>query len=447
MASLSKDGSGWRILFVCPSTGKRHTVRTGRCAKKNAETARNMIERLVESKQLGTAFDGPTTEWLKGIDGKLRNRLAKVGLVEAASDMRLAKFLDGYIDNRRRRGDVTASTIEVWGHTKRNLIAFFGADRNIRTITAKDADEWAAWLKTSEKLAENTIRKRSQFAKRFFSVAVKRKLIPEDPFASLVGTVVSVPERKFFISRETVDALLDQCAGPEFRLLLVFARYMGVRVPSEIHPLKWSDVDWEGQRIVITSPKTKRHKGGDKRVCPIFPEVLPFLQAAWEAAPEGAFWMFPSIRSGRKNLRSWLDRAIIRAGFAPWPRLWQNFRATRATELADQYPSHVAAAWLGHTERIADGHYRQVTADHYQRAVKVATGALPTFGAGVKKLAQIPAHSPHFVAPHGSARNPKSPGKSADCGALSDSALLLSGGHGTRTRNPSPGAPHFQCGR
>jgi hypothetical protein len=43
------------------------------------------------------------------------------------------------------------------------------------------------------------------------------------------------------------------------------------------------------------------------------------------------------------------------------------------------------------------------------------------------------AHSPHFVAPHGSARNPKSPGKSEDCGALSDSALLLSGGHGTRT--------------
>jgi hypothetical protein len=108
-------------------------------------------------------------------------------------------------------GDVTDSTVEVCGHTRRNLVDYFGAEKNIRMITTKDADDRAAWLNTDQNLAEDTIRKRSQFAKQFFSVAVKRKLIPE---------------------------------------------------------------------------------------------VLPFLQAAWEAAPEGAVWVFPSIRSGKKNLRS-----------------------------------------------------------------------------------------------------------------------------------------------
>jgi len=82
MASLSKDGSGWRILFVCPATGKRHTVRTGRCARKDAETARNMVERLLQARRLGTAIDGQTAEWLKAIDDKLRDRLARVGLVD-----------------------------------------------------------------------------------------------------------------------------------------------------------------------------------------------------------------------------------------------------------------------------------------------------------------------------------------------------------------------------
>ena len=301
------------------------------------------------------------------------------------------------------------STIEVWGHTRRNLVEYFGAEKDIRRITPKDADDWAAWLKTDQNLAENTIRKRSQFAKRFFSVAVKRKWIPEDPFASLVGTVVSVPERKFFIPRETVDALLDQCQGPEYRLLLMFARYMGVRVPSEIHPLKWTDVNWDGQRIVISSPKTKRHRGGDKRVCPIFPEVAPFLREAFEVAPEGAVWIFPSIRSGEKNLRTWLEKAIIRSGLTPWPRLWQNFRATRATESVDRFPSHVAAAWLGHSERIADGHYRQVTSEHLGRATEEATGALPAWTTGVTKLAQKPAQSPHILANQGSPRNQGSP--------------------------------------
>jgi len=42
MASLSKDGSGWRILFVCPTTKKRRTIRTGKCAKKTAQTCLNM---------------------------------------------------------------------------------------------------------------------------------------------------------------------------------------------------------------------------------------------------------------------------------------------------------------------------------------------------------------------------------------------------------------------
>ncbi len=406
MASLSKDGAGWRILFVCPTTKKRRTIRTGKCAKKNADTALNMIERLIEAKQHGSPLDGQTVEWLKGIDETLRGRLAKSGLIETAGAARLKAFLDGFIEQRRRRGDVTESTLVVWGHTKRNLIAFFGADRVLQTITPSEADDWTAWLKADQKLAENTIRKRVQFAKRFCRVAEKRGVIDRNPFKELVGTTVPVPERQFFVDRATMDDLFDQCPTIEHRLLLAFARYMGVRVPSEIVPLKWSDVDWEGQRIVITSPKTKRHRGGDKRVCPIFPEVYPFLLSASEAAPDGAVWIFPSVRSAEKNLRKWLERAILKTGRKPWPRLWVNLRASRATELADKYPSHVAAAWLGHTETIANAHYRQVTAEHYERAAGEATGTMPT---AAKNLAQNPAHSPHGTVDQASSRNATSP--------------------------------------
>lgn len=428
MASLSRDGNGWRILVVCPATGKRHTIRTGRCARKNAETARNMVERLVEAQSLGTAIDGQTAEWLKAIDDKLRARLAKVGLIDLPEATLLESFLDGYIGQRRRRGDVEDSTIEVWGHTRRNLIAYFGADKDMRTITSADADDWAAWLRSGEGLAENTIRKRCQFAKMFFSVAVKRKLLPENPFLGLVGSVVSVPERQYFVPRETVNTLLDQCHGPEYRLLLITARYLGVRVPSEITPLKWGDVDWDKMRIVITSPKTKRHRRGDKRICPIFPEVAPALREAWDAAPEGAAWIFPSIRSGGKNLRSWLERAILQSGLTPWPKLWQNFRATRATELADQYPSHVAAAWLGHTEQIADRHYRQTTATHYDRAISEPTGPIPGCE---EELAQKPAQYPHGLDGKQPYQETKTLQNTGSYGVLQCGTNHSSGGQGT----------------
>ena len=403
--SHSKDGNGWRILFVCPATKKRRTIRTGKCAKKNAETARNMIERLIESKTMGSPVDQQTAKWLESIDGKLRGRLVKMGLIDASEAILLGAFLDGYVDQRIRRGSLEDCTVVSWGHTKRNLIEFFGADRRIGSITSADADEWAAWMADNEVLAENTVRKRSANAKMFFRVAVRRKQISENPFESLVSSVVPSRGRQFFIPRETVDLLLEQCPDPEFRLLILFARYLGVRVPSEIVPLKWGDVDWDKMRIVITSPKTKLHRGGAKRVCPIFPEIAQALLEAWEVAPEGTVDIFPAIMHGHKNLRTWLLKAIVRSGQTPWPRLWQNFRATRATELADSYPSRVAAAWLGHTEQIADGHYRQVTGEHYSRAASEPTGPMP----GAKKLAQIPAQSPHVLVNQGSSRNRTNP--------------------------------------
>ena len=406
MASLSKDGNGWRILFVCPTTKKRRTIRTGKCAKKNAETARNMIEKLIQAKRLGTALDGQTAEWLKSVDDTLRRRLAKAGLADSTPTMLLGDFLKDYIDQRRRRDDVAPGTLKVWGHTRDNLVAFFGEDRDMRTVTPAQVDEWAAWMREDQKLAENSVRKRSQFAKMFFKVAMRRRLIAENPFTGLVSTVVPVHERQYFVPRETVTPLLEQCRGIEYRLLLIFARYMGVRVPSEIVPLQWTDVNWENLTLVITSPKTKRHRGGESRVCPIFPEVLPYLQEAWDAAPDGAVFIFPSIRRSDKNLRTWLEKAIQRSGLTPWPRLWQNLRATRATELVDQFPSHVAAAWLGHTETVANTHYRQVTTEHVQRAATKATGPLPSS----LELAQKPAHSSHASANHGLSQNKKRPG-------------------------------------
>ncbi len=43
-------------------------------------------------------------------------------------------------------------------------------------------------------------------------------------------------------------------------------------------------------------------------------------------------------------------------------------RASRATELAAEFPSHVAAAWCGHTETIADHHDLMVRDEDFARA-------------------------------------------------------------------------------
>ncbi|HBE71190.1 MAG TPA: hypothetical protein DDW52_23845 [Planctomycetaceae bacterium] len=65
-----------------------------------------------------------------------------------------------------------------------------------------------------------------------------------------------------------------------------------------------------------------------------------------------------------------LGRIIKRAGLEVWPKRWQNLRATRATELEREFPSHVVTGWCGHTERIAKEHYWMTVEEDFQKAAK-----------------------------------------------------------------------------
>ena len=66
---------------------------------------------------------------------------------------------------------------------------------------------------------------------------------------------------------------------------------------------------------------------------------------------------------------------ITRAGVTAWPKLFQNLRASRATELLATFPAHVVNAWLGHTEEVAEAHYRLVTNQHYALACSAQCSA------------------------------------------------------------------------
>ena len=73
------------------------------------------------------------------------------------------------------------------------------------------------------------------------------------------------------------------------------------------------------------------------------------------------------------NLRTQLIRIIRRAGLEPWPKLFQNLRSTRETELAEEYPMHVVCAWIGNTKSVAAKHYLQVTDEHFRKAAQNPT--------------------------------------------------------------------------
>jgi hypothetical protein len=70
----------------------------------------------------------------------------------------------------------------------------------------------------------------------------------------------------------------------------------------------------------------------------------------------------------------------LKAGLQPWPRLWQNLRSSRETELSQQFPLHVVCQWIGSSQPVAAKHYLQVTDADYRRAVEPTGGYLGPVG-------------------------------------------------------------------
>ena len=207
-----------------------------------------------------------------------------------------------------------------------------------------------------------------KLARQFYNVAIRRKLVTENPFVHCKAAVKGDPSRRVFVPADVIEKVIEVLPNAEWRLLVALARWGGLRIPSEVVTLTWADVDIPGRRFIVRSSKTEHHEGGGIRVVPMFPELVQHFEEAYELAEEGATHVFPNLREA-DNLRTTFVRYIAKAGCKPWPKPFQNLRASRATDLADLYPSHVSAAWLGHTEQIADAFYRQVTDEHFARAI------------------------------------------------------------------------------
>ena len=196
--------------------------------------------------------------------------------------------------------------------------------------------------------------------------AIDHGLLSNNPFRKVGGGSQVNEERRFYVSREAIERVMDKAPSDEWKLLIALGRYGGLRIPSEVERLKISDIDLEKGRITITSPKTEK-QGKSKRVIPLWPELRPLIENVLKKASPGQVRLLPYILPGY-NPHTQFVRLIERAGLNPWPKVWQNLRSTRETELLKDFPIHVVCGWIGNTERIARRHYLQITDADFDRA-------------------------------------------------------------------------------
>ena len=373
MASVQKRPNGHHWVQFWDLDKKRKTIRLGKTSRKKAERIKSVVEDLLSSLKLSQVPDDRTLQWLDEADDDIYGKLAAVGLVEDRSSTRLANFIDEYIGCRH---DLKPRTLTKFNATKQYMLAHFGSDCDMRKITEADGQAFRVFLlsrenKSGETMAENTVRKHTQIAKQFFNHAIHRKLLRLNPLASLPSTVMANKERMHYITHEDARAVIDACPDAQWRLIFALARYGALRCPSEILELEWSDIDLDKQEMLVRSEKTAHHVGQGSRRVPVFNELLPFIEDARELSVGKGEYLIHRYRDAESNLRTQLHRIIKRAHLEPWPKAFQNLRASRATDLVLHHPMHVVSEWTGHSIETMKKFYLQVTDEHREAALQV----------------------------------------------------------------------------
>ncbi|MEQ8849899.1 phage integrase SAM-like domain-containing protein [Botrimarina sp.] len=383
MATLAKNNrGGWYIQFE-DRDGRRQTLTLGKVPKRHANDFKRRIEYVIAAHVCGMGLDLETSRWLAGLNDRLAAKLARVGLAPERSSGTLGAFIEAYTQQRQADPKVKASTIAASEATHKHLRKFFGDAKPLRDIRKGDAARWR--IAASKGRAENTLRKWVANAKKLFNAAIADELIERNPFDGMPSQPVENREREHFVSVADAAKVLAACPSVEWKLIFGLARFGGLRCPSEVLALRWGDVLWDQNRFIVRSDKTAHHDGHGMRFVPLWPEVRSILEEAHAAtmpglATPGDGNVVTKTRDSADNLRTQMGRIVERAGVEPWPKLFQNCRATRATEVANEYGEAKEAKWIGHSRLIARKHYLQITDDDFARAA-CAANALQTLPA------------------------------------------------------------------
>lgn len=372
MASMYRHSSrnGWCIQ-VCLPTGLRVVLWIGDVSKPGAQEVCRHIQRLVNASAANTTPHADSLRWARCTDARIRRKLMEWGLMPESSLERftITTWVDHYC---KERSDVKPKTIGKYKNCRKRLLEVI-SDKDIRAVTVSDAKKFHRTLSGRDSTTGSIIKT----VKQFFAAAVDARLLESNPFDGLSASTAIDATRSAYIRPEDAETILAKITSQECQLAFLFARWAGLRIPSEIMTLKWTDIDWEGNRITIHSPKGERYQHRRTRLIPLFPRLLMPLTEASEQAPDRSIYVINRYRtSANRVLRSHLLTAINAAKLTPWPKLWMNLRASCRTDLEECFPTHVCDDWLGHSDKVASKHYKRVTPDHFEAAVGAVTSAV-----------------------------------------------------------------------
>ena len=258
-------------------------------------------------------------------------------------------------------------TLVVYDYAKSWFFEYFDENELVENLSNDSMTQWKNLL--LKELATASVATVIKQTKTCFLWAVKQDLIPKSPLEGIAPGNFRNKSKDRLISMKEYYRLLDACPCQDWRVIIALARIGGLRCPSEVITLRWSDVKWEKNCFHVRSPKTEHHEGKESRVVPLFPELKSELETLF-FVPEsqGKEFVITRYRDVDQGLAAPFATITKRAGLSEIPSPFINMRRTRSNEVRKRWGAALESEWIGHSEQTANDHYLVIEDSEYAEA-------------------------------------------------------------------------------
>jgi len=328
--------------------GKRKFINLGKIKLNEAKRIVSNIENILSYQKLGVELSPELITWIESLSSSFQKTLHDKGIIESRSVITFGelsrKFMAWY-----KTTDVEKSTILRMERSLRIAKVVLGKPI-CDEIAPEQVIKYEAALKKD--LAESTWTKSLSDTKQCFRWGIDNELCRSNPIRNMKGGRNTNPDRMIYVDRDDIQDILD-IASDDWKLIFALARFGGLRIPSELVRLRWEHIDFGESLFKAFAQKTKK-----PRMVPIFPPLEGILLDAWEALPERTpkrrhLIQADNRRRPESNLRTEAMKLIDRAGVDVWEKLFQNLRASFATDMINAgYNLTDIADWMGHSVAV-----------------------------------------------------------------------------------------------
>jgi integrase len=364
MGELRKRGQTWWIRYY--RNGRRYEESSGSKKESEAKSLLRLREGDVErgvpvSPKVGRIrFEEAAEDVLNDYRANKKKSLVD-------TQRRIERHLKPWFGGRRMAA-ITTSDIRAYIAARQQETTVF---RSAFTFTARDGSKRHVPERrdTIEAVSNGEINRELTVLKRMFSLAIQSgKLLQKPHIALLKEDNVRVG----FFERDQFQAVLQRLA-PAVRAVFAFTYITGWRIDSEVLPLEWRQVDFEGGEVRLDPGSTKNGQG---RTFPMTTELRGLLERQREMTEAvqrryGIVCRQVFHRGGHpiKSFRAAFRTACRDAGCPG--RVLHDLRRTAVRNLVRAgIPERVAMQMTGHKTRSVFERYNIVSVGDLRDAAR-----------------------------------------------------------------------------